>query len=289
MKIAYLASQVTLPGSPNRRSDAFEHDYTLAELRPAFTARGLDLVELSWDAEDVDWSRFSGALVGTTWDYWDRQEEFIARLEEIERQIPLFNSAAQVSWNTHKGYLKDLEARGARLIPTLWMDVVTEDSAEAAFDALGSDDLVFKRQVGAGADGQHRLKRGDPIPGMPHPMMVQPYLAAIAEEGEISFVMVDGELSHALVKRPAKGDYRIQSAYGGVETPLEPTAADLAAAKAVLAGLDATPLYARVDMLRAEDGGLLLMELELIEPYLYPLQGEGLGARLAEALSKRLR
>ena len=123
---------------------------------------------------------------------------------------------------------------------------------------------------------------------MPHPMMVQPFLPAIAEEGEISFVMVDGELSHALVKRPAKGDYRIQSAYGGFEIPIEPSAEDLAAAKAVLAALDETPLYARVDMLRADDGGLLLMELELIEPYLYPLQGEGLGARLAEALLARL-
>ncbi len=288
MNIAYLASKVTLPGSTKRRSDAFEHDYTLAELRPAFAARGLELVELSWDEDGVDWSGFDAALVGTTWDYWDRQAEFIDRLAAIERRTRLFNSAALVAWNTHKGYLKDLEARGARLIPTLWLDAVTEASARDAFDRLGTDDLVFKRQVGAGADGQHRLKRGDPIPGMPHPMMVQPFLPAIAEEGEISFVMVDGALSHALVKRPAKGDYRIQSAYGGFEIPLEPSAEDLAAAKSVITALDETPLYARVDMLRAEDGGLLLMELELIEPYLYPLQGEGLGARLAAALLARL-
>ena len=289
MKIAYLASQVTLPGSPIRRKDAFEHDYTLDELRPPFSTRGMEIVELSWDAAGVDWAGFDAVLIGTTWDYWDRQGDFLTRLEEIEAATRLFNPSALVRWNSHKGYLRDLEARGARLIPTLWIDKVTPVTAAEAFEALGSGDLVFKRQVGAGAAGQYRLKPGEPVPEMSHPMMVQPYLPAIAEEGEISFVMVDGALSHALLKRPASEDYRIQSAYGGVETPLEPSAADLAAAKAVLAALDEAPLYARVDMLRAEDGGLLLMELELIEPYLYPLQGGGLGERLAEALMGRLK
>ncbi|MCI4646517.1 MAG: hypothetical protein MRY64_17175 [Hyphomonadaceae bacterium] len=288
MKIAYLASQVTLPGSPIRRSDAFEHDYSMAALGPALTAQGMALEAVSWDAPDVNWAGYAAVIIGTTWDYWDRQGEFLARLEEIEAATRLFNSSSLVAWNSHKGYLRDLEARGARLIPTLWIDKVTPERAADAFDTLGSVDLVFKRQVGAGAAGQYRLKHSDPVPEMPHPMMVQPFLPAIAEEGEISFVMIDGELSHALLKRPAAGDYRIQSSYGGVETPLEPSKADLAAAKAVLATLDETPLYARVDMLRAEDGGLLLMELELIEPYLYPLQGEELGQRLASAVARRL-
>ena len=41
-------------------------------------------------------------------------------------------------------------------------------------------------------------------------------------------------------------------------------------------------------MLRGEDGALRLMELELIEPYLYPLEGPELGPRLAAAIAKRL-
>ena len=288
MRIAYLASQVTLPGSPTRRPDAFEHDQSIEALAPPLAARGMALEAVSWDADGLDWSAFDAAVIGTTWDYWDRQAAFLTRLEVIQRQTTLFNSAQMVRWNSHKGYLRDLEQRGARLIPTLWIDEVRQETAERAFDTLGSDDLVFKRQVGAGASGQHRLKRGDPIPEMPHPMMVQPFLPAIAEEGEISFVMVDGELSHALVKRPADGDYRIQSAYGGVETPYTPPAKDLAAAKAIVSALDEAPLYARVDMLRAEDGGLLLMELELIEPFLYPLQGLELGERFGAAIQKRL-
>lgn len=288
MRIAYLASKVTLPGSPTRRPDAFEHDQSIDALAPALDAQGMVLEAISWDEPAVDWSVYGAAVIGTTWDYWDRQAAFLDRLDAIGGQIPLFNDPAMVRWNSHKAYLKDLEARGARLIPTLWINEITPESAASAFDTLGSDDLVFKRQVGAGAAGQHRLKHGDPIPNMPHAMMVQPYLSAIAEEGEISFVMIGGELSHALLKRPKAGDYRIQSAYGGVETPYAPPKEDLDAAKAVLAALDQVPLYARVDMLRANDGGLLLMELELIEPFLYPLQGPELGERFARALKRSL-
>ncbi|MEL6663335.1 MAG: hypothetical protein AAFR33_10050 [Pseudomonadota bacterium] len=289
MKIAYLASAITLPGSPDRRSDAFEHDWMMDALGPAFAERGMEVEAVSWDAKGVAWAPdFDAAIIGTTWDYWDRQDEFIARLQLIESMIPLFNSASLVAWNSRKTYLKDLEAKGARLIPTIWLDDASETGARAAFDALGSDDFVFKRQVGAGADGQHRLQRGDPIPDMPHLMMVQPFMETILSEGEISFVMIDGELSHALVKRAKPGDYRIQSIYGGVEEAITPSAEDLAAAKAVLAALDEVPLYARVDMLRAPDGGLLLMELELIEPYLYPLQGPQLGEHLAKATAARL-
>lgn len=288
MKIAYLASPVTLPGSPQRRSDAFEHDYMMDALRPAFAARGMSITDVSWRDETIDWSTFDAAIVGTTWDYWDHQEKFVATLKQIDSQTRLYNSADIIRWNSHKGYLRELEAKGARLIPTLWLEHATTSAAEVAFETLGSDDLVFKRQVGAGADGQHRLKAGDIIPDMPHPMMVQPFMPMIQTEGEFSFIFIDGELSHALIKRAKAGDYRIQSSYGGYEEAFQPNADDILAAKGILDALNEIPLYARVDMIRADDSSLLLMELELIEPYLYPEQGPELGSRIAAAVAKSL-
>ena len=156
MKIAYLSSRVTLPGSPTRRSDAFEHDYMMDALSPAFAALGMSLHDLAWDDPDVDWSSFDAAIIGTTWDYWNRIDEFLATLERIGTVTALFNSAALVRWNSRKTYLKEMEAKGAELIPTLWIDALTPELAAAAFDELGSDDLVFKRQIGAGAADQHR-------------------------------------------------------------------------------------------------------------------------------------
>ena len=284
MHLAYLACQATLPGSPNRRVDAFEHDQMMDCLRPAFKAHGGTVTDVSWDDETVDWSRFDAVLIGTTWDYQDNLPAFLSVLEHIETHTPVFNSRALIKWNTDKCYLRDLGDKGVRLIPTIWMDKVTPEAIAEAFDTLGADTLIAKRQVGAGAEGQHKLKRGEVVPEMPHAMMVQPFMPSILEEGELSFVFIGGEFSHALLKTAADGDYRIQSCYGGIETPIEPSGEDIAAAKAVLAACDETPLYARIDMVRADDGGLVLMEMELVEPFLYPLQGPELGTRLYAAL-----
>jgi hypothetical protein len=287
-KIAYLASRVTLPGSPIRRTDAFEHDFMMDALRGPFETRGLRLEDVSWDDAKVDWASYAGVIIGTTWDYWDRLEEFLAALDRIEAQTRLFNPSALVRWNIRKTYLRDLEAKGAQLIPTLWLDVADEAAAKAAFDTLGAGDVVFKRQVGAGAKDQHRVTRGEAIPEMRHPMMAQPFMPMIQTEGELSFIFIDGSFCHALVKRAQPGDYRIQSTYGGREEKITPSADDLTSAKAIIAALDEPPLYGRVDMLRGADGGLLLMELEVIEPYLYPVEGPELGERMAAGVARRL-
>lgn len=288
MKIAYLASKVTLPGSPLRRGDAFEHDFMMDALRPTFADLGMEIEDVDWADENLDWASFDAALIGTTWDYWDQPAHFLATLEKIESQTRLFNTSATVRWNSDKRYLKELAAKGARTIPTLWIDKVGAAEFAAAFKTLGSDDLVFKRQIGAGADGQFRLSPGDSLPDMPHPMMVQPFLSKIQEEGEYSFIFIDGTFSHALLKQAKSGDYRIQSSYGGWETKVSPNAQDLDQAQAILQLMEDTPFYARVDMIRGEDENLLLMELELIEPYLYPKEGPELGSIMAKALKARL-
>lgn len=288
IKIAYLASKKTLPGSPLRRSDAFEHDRMMEALRAPFADLGMEVIDVDWADETQNWADFRAAIIGTTWDYWDYAEQFLETLASIEQVTPLFNSADLVRWNSHKGYLEDLAQKGARLIPTLWIDKVDDAAFASAFETLGSNDLVFKRQVGAGADGQYRLSPTDPRPDMPYPMMIQPFLSRIQEEGEYSFIFIDGDFSHALLKQAKAGDYRIQSSYGGIETKITPSAEDLSDAKSVLNTLETTPLYARVDMLRGEDGRLLLMELELIEPYLYPLEGDQLGPMMAAAVKARL-
>nr|WP_022693765.1 hypothetical protein [Ponticaulis koreensis] len=290
MKIAYLSAYSVLPENPNRRSDAYEHDLQFACLSEPLVAAGHELVVVQWDRADVDWAQFDAALIGATWDYTDKREAFLARLEEIEALgVPVFNPSFLVRWNSRKTYLRELEDKGIACIPTIWADCPTAHELEAAFDTLNSQRIVVKRQVGAGAGGQILINRDDPLSDYAYPAMIQPFMSSIQQEGEFSFIMIDGELSHALIKRAKTGDYRIQSAYGGYEEPIVPSADDLAAANSVLAVLDEMPLYARVDMIRGNDGHLLLMELELIEPYLYPEQSDELGVILCRALCKRVR
>ena len=288
-RIAFLACPETLPGSPTRRPDAFEHDLQLAALREGLGSRG-EVSDIDWRAPLGELARFDLAILGTPWDYTEAKDEFIARLEALEAAgVVVANPAEVVRWNADKLYLKDLAARGSPSIPTLWPEAPRPDDIRAAFDHFGTNRVVVKRRVGAGAIGQDSFRRGDPgidLWSMDQPAMIQPFLGAIQHEGELSFIFVAGELSHALIKRAAPGDYRIQSLYGGVEVPLDPAPADRAAAEAVMAMLPFTtpPLYARIDMVRLADGRLAVIEAELIEPYLYPLQGPDFGQRLADGV-----
>ena len=205
--------------------------------------------------------------------------------------VPVFNSPAMVRWNIRKTYLRDFEARGVPIIPTLWPAQAVAEDVREAMAAFGTDDVVLKRQVGGGARGQTRYTNANmPADGpiLDRPGMIQPFIPSIATEGEYSFLFVDNVFSHALIKRAVLGDYRIQEAYGGKSQAITPAPRDLQHAAAALDVLDETPLYARVDMVRGANGELLLMEMEVIEPYLFPQDGPGIGAMLGEALAKRI-
>lgn len=284
MKLAYLASQITIPGAPNRRVDAFEHDLMMDSLR---CASGVHVTDIAWD-DEVDWAKFDAALIGTTWDYQDRFDEFITRLTHIQSQSFLFNPLPLIRWNAHKGYLRDLENRGAAVIPSLWLDVPMPADIERAFAIFQCDALVAKRQIGASAEGQYLFQKGTPLGKLTQPMLIQPFFPAIQTEGEISFIFIGGRFSHAVLKRPAQGDYRIQSAYGGHEQEMDPSPLDKDAAHAIFDLIEGEPLYARIDMVRDGNGQLRVMEVELIEPYLYPEQCPQLGQRLIHAIEKAI-
>ena len=289
MKIAFLACAETLPGSPTRRPDAFEHDLQLAALRDGLAGRA-QVTEIDWQAPLEQFTRFDLAILGTPWDYTEHKDAFVTRLEALEAAgVKVCNSSEVVRWNADKLYLRELEQRGAASIPTLWPEAPDENAVAAAFAHFDCERVVVKRRVGAGAIGQESFTRGDPrLTGwrMDQPALIQPFLPAIQAEGELSFIFVSGRFSHALIKRARSGDYRIQSLYGGTEVPLDPSPSDRTTAESIMAMLPFTapPLYARIDMVRLPDGELAVIEAELIEPYLYPLQGPGFGRMLAEGV-----
>src|SRR5262249_33937104 len=149
----------------------------------------------------------------------------------------------------------------------------TADDLHDAFAKFDTDDIVLKRQIGGGARAQERYSKvtaPDAGPVMDRPGMIQPIIQSVITEGEYSFLFIDAESTHALIRQAKQGDYRIQAAYGGASRAITPEPIDQKQARAVLEALDEPPLYARVDMVRGADGELLLMELEVIEPFLFP-------------------
>lgn len=292
--IGFLACETTIPGAEQRRVDAFEHDLMVDAIEPALAACDIALRVVDWEA---DLSAFDGlnlVLLGSSWNYQDKHAAFLERLETLARRgIVVCNPPQLVRWNSRKTYLRELAESGAATIPTIWEEDPSSAELASALAQFGCDQLVVKRQIGAGAEGQVLFAKGELPPQdwrYGHPAMLQPFLPAILEEGEFSMIFIDGEFSHALRKVAAKGDYRIQTMYGGSEQDYSPTPAEIATARSILSALpQETPLYARIDMVRAQDGGLMLMEAELIEPYLYPIQGPQLGEHLARAIAKRLK
>jgi glutathione synthase/RimK-type ligase-like ATP-grasp enzyme len=294
MKIGFLACEGTLPGSPRRRADAHEHDLQVNALEPALAERGHTLAVIDWRAPMEAFDDIPLLLLGTVWDYQDNEVEFLAKLDALEAAgITICNSPETLRWNIDKNYLARLAGLGAATIPTIWVEEPTARDITSALEKFQSDSVVVKRQVGAGAEGQSIFRRADALDpnwSMSRAAMIQPFQPAIQSEGEYSFVFVDGEFSHCTLKRAASGDYRIQSLYGGTEQKIDPPATDKDSAAQIINLLPLpTPLYARIDMVRGNEGQLLLMEAELIEPYLYPEQGPELGPRMANGIEKRLK
>jgi glutathione synthase/RimK-type ligase-like ATP-grasp enzyme len=292
MRVAFLSAACMIKDHPEVRKDYWEHDLEFGALEPACRAAGISLEVQIWDGPDFDPSNFDAVIIGTCWDYMEKADAFAAALERCDRQSRLLNPLSIVRWNKRKTYLKDLASRGAPMIPTLWADRADAATIEAAFDQLHADDIVVKPVMGASAWRQARVRRGDPIPSAdalpPAECLIQPFLPAVSQEGEYAFVFFNREFSHCALKRPAGGDYRVQSEYGGSETTHRPSPEELALARSVLEHVDGELLYARVDMLRGLDGHLAVIELELIEPYLYPEQGPNMGATFAAALRQIL-
>ena len=300
IKIAILISANMLPGNTDTREDIFELEEEFGKIKPAFAAEGLHAELVLWK-ESIDRAdEFVAMLPLIVWDYFedDNPALFLKTMAEASRKTKIFNTFDVLKWNSDKSYLADLEQRGAPVIPAITVEAVSPKAVEQAFEEFGCDKLVIKPKIGGGAWRQVLHAKSDPYPDEqalpPYGAILQPFLPSVQSEGEYSFLYFDGQFSHALLKTAAKGDYRIQSLYGGQEAPYNPTPTERKSARAILDSLDFIPLYARIDLLRGLDGQLKLIELEMIEPYLYLPFAKGEGAEnegalmLAKALKKRL-
>ena len=298
-KIALLISDNLLPSAQNARPDRFELVEQLGKLTPALAEHGMELIEVRWREIAERASEFAAILPLMVWDYFEGNEEaFLTAIAKAEQITPVFNSFDILKWNADKSYLDELHTRGAPVIRTLTVERVTPKNVTRAFEELDTDTLVIKPQVGGGAWRQVLHKKSEPFPTAdtlpPEGALIQPFLPSVTEEGEYSFLYFGGRFSHAVRKTPKAGDYRIQSIYGGAEETYTPTQAERDRARDILDVLESTPLYARVDLLRGEDGQLKLIELECIEPYLYLPHAKGEGAenegaqKFAKALKARL-
>lgn len=252
---------------------------------------------VSWRQTEVPWEHFDVVIIRSTWDYWNDVPAFLDVLAKIDRETRLANALDIVHWNLAKTYMVDLEGKGVGIVPTVWPDTVQAGSFPDFCDQLRSDELVIKPVVGAngqdayrvsGSDGAERLARiADVFTG--RAAMVQRFMPAIQSEGEYSLFFFNGEFSHAILKVPAASEFRSQEEHGAEIRSVQPENALLIRSREALAALSSVPLYARIDFVRDEREGFLVMELELIEPSMYLRTDPDAAGRFARAIDDRYR
>lgn len=262
-----------------------------ARILPAAEANGLKLIILRWD--DPRATSCAAALIRSCWDYTERREAFCAALDAIAQAgVAVFNPPALVRWNSQKTYLRDLEALGVRCIATHWAQRAHPAFVARAFEGLDCAELVLKPQIGAGSRNTIRLRRngwsGADLIGAPEgPVMAQPFLPAIATEGEVSLLYFGGRFSHAVRKIPPAGGWLANDRRAEIKA-YAPVTDQLELAAQALAAMPMAPLYARVDLVRDGQDSWALIELEAIEPALYLAHAEQGAQALCAALAARL-
>jgi glutathione synthase/RimK-type ligase-like ATP-grasp enzyme len=252
---------------------------------------GWTVDEVPWDDPTIDWNQFEAVVIRSPWDYQKKPDEFMSVLETIDRSnASLFNPLEICRWNMNKVYLRDLVARGVGTIPTIWLDRLDSAAIPQLFSDLQSERIVVKPTVGANADDTFVLSlcetqnKEEALSVFANkPLMVQPFVEAIVNEGEYSLFYFGGEFSHAIQKIPKQDDFRVQEEHGGIICSVVASEELLRAGRLAIDAIGQPLLYARADFVRFRDG-LALMELELIEPSLYFSFDEQSPERFAVAL-----
>jgi glutathione synthase/RimK-type ligase-like ATP-grasp enzyme len=282
VSIAFVTSQEHRP-----------HDADLPLLVEAARDRTVSADIVVWDDPQVDWISYDAVVIRSCWDYVARRDEFLAWAASVPT---LHNPFDVLRWNTDKTYLQQLEAGGVPIIETRWDVAPGDDIGDHA-------EWVVKPTISAGSRDTARWGSADEARAHSAELlaagrhsMTQPYISSVDDDGETAMLFFAGEFSHSIRKGPllARDEGVVQDRDSREAiTPRESTAAQRELSEHVIAttctilGLDQPPLYARIDLVAADDGSPLLIELELTEPSLFLPHSDGGATRLVDAVLRR--
>jgi hypothetical protein len=249
-----------------------------------------------WNDPAVDWAAFDAVLIRTIWDYFRHYPDFLRWLDTLDTlRVPTLNASALLRWNSDKRYLLELAQHGVAIIPT---QLARAGHLHEVLSTMPAQHVVVKPAISGGAWHTLRgivgtMEFAQALAQLPPEAdyLVQPFMPEVARDGEWSLLYFGGTFSHAVLKRPAAGDYRVQGEHGGSVGPATPTPAMLEDADRTLAAVarlgHGDHLYVRVDGV-VSAGQLLVMELEMIEPFLVLGAQPEAAARLAQLITERL-
>jgi len=262
---------------------------------------GVGVQPVFWDGGEPPES-IEALVLRSPWNYHLAPETFLAWVDRAGESAAVCNDPQIVRWNSHKGYLLELQRAGIPVAETVLCKKNSVSDLRAIMRERDWTQVVVKPAISASsfmtcivglpehathaasdlrgrvvADGQHLLESILQT----RDALVQPFMPEIFERGERCLIFIEGQFSHAVQKAPFTN-----LPGGGRAVIAEP--AEIRIGQNALSALTQTPLYARVDLLRGNDGVDRLMELELIDPELYLRFDSDSPRRFASALLRRL-
>lgn len=254
--------------------------------------RGFDVEPVVWDS-GANWAVYSTVVVRSIWDYHRKHPQFIAWLDGLDRTgARIINSTALARWNSDKHYMLDLEKRGVRITPTRIFDRGSHATLAEVIEETGWESVVVKPAIASTGfetwqfevpvTPENESQFARQVSGMD--VLVQQFVPGI-RNGERSFVFIDGEFTHCVLKKSAGEDFRIHIEWGGTVQCIDPSAEQVAWAASVLKAVEHPWLYGRVDAVLDDVGEPVLMELEMLEPELFFAYDSDALDRIIEAIA----
>ena len=252
----------------------------------------IDLVFANWNDKSIAWESFEAAVIRSAWDYVPVRDEFLEFAKNVETKTKLFNSYEVMKWNTNKTYLSILENKGVPIIPTKFANNLDEALPAIKWAFKKASAVAIKPTVGAGARLAGKASTEDEaieyvkrILEAKRTIIIQPYISSVDDEGEKAIIVINGKISHAAKKVPAltKGGHGDAAGQLEITTEMKDIVKTISNAVSEWNEL----LFARVDVVRMDEK-LVLMELELTEPWLFMQFRPEAGVDLFKALKHRI-
>ncbi len=238
------------------------------------TERGFYASLEVWDDPKVNWKQYDVVIIKSTWDYHEKLADFHVWIGQLTSDhVTVINPPEAIKGNSDKQYLLKFQAHGFPVVPSRLLSKEMDFDLLPYFDTFQTDELVVKPCVSLGAQNVFQFRKEDirifeaELRGLlaNGNYLIQPLIKEMKTEGEWSLIFFNGTYSHSVLKKPLQGDFISNH---GTRHLAEPKADYVKVAKTFVDRFASDCLYVRVDGV-VTSGDFLLMELELIEPYLY--------------------
>ncbi len=259
--------------------------------------KNLRVCKKNWADREFDWRTTKYVIFRTTWDYFEKFDEFFLWIEMTKKKTVFINSSEIIKWNIDKHYLRFLQNKGINIAPTTFIEKNNFKSLSKLFIKSKWEKAVLKPAISGAARNTYCITKQNYTDFedifnkliAEESMLLQEYLSDITLNGEISLIMIGGEYTHAVRKIAKKGDFRVQDDHGGKVIKYNAKASEIKFANKCLEACPYKTTYARVDIIYDNKKEPSLSELELIEPELWFRNNKSAASLLAKEIKRLVR